>query len=112
LRQRSISAIGIVLFAAIPAFVGGVVFALAMLVIALVSLHELASTYRIAGFTPFRRTMLIAGALFVIIGAIEPLKASPWFVIALLLLTLVVPMARSSFAGAVADWSLSFTGIV
>jgi phosphatidate cytidylyltransferase len=112
LRQRSISAIGIVLFAAIPAFVGGVVFALAMLVIALVSLHELASTYRIAGFTPFRRTMLIAGALFVIIGAIEPLKAIPWLVIALLLLTLVVPMARSSFAGAVADWSLSFTGIV
>lgn len=112
LRQRSISAIGIVLFAAIPAFVGGVVFALAMLVIALVSLHELISTYRVAGFAPFRWTTLIAGALIVIIGAIDPLKTIPWLVVGLLVATLVVPMARPSFVGALTDWSLTFAGIV
>lgn len=112
LRQRSISAIGIVLFAAIPAFIGGVVFAVAMLVIALVSLHELTSTYRVAGFAPFRWTAFIAGALIIVIGAFEPLKAIPWLIIALLVVTLVVPMARPSLDGALTDWSLSFAGII
>jgi len=112
LRQRSISAIGIVLFAAIPAFLGGVVFAIAMLVIALVSLHELISSYRSAGFAPFRRTAFIAGAAIILIGAIEPLKAIPWLIIALLVATLVVPMVRSSLEGALTDWSLSFAGII
>lgn len=112
LRQRSISAIGIVLFAAIPAFIGGVVFVAAMLVIALVSLHELTSTYRVAGFAPFRSTALVAGALMIIIGAFAPLRAIPWLVIALLIMTLVVPLARSSLTGALTDWSLSFAGII
>jgi len=112
LRQRSISAIGIVLFAAIPAFVGGIVFAFAMFVIAVVSLHELTSTYRVAGYAPLRRTALIAGALFIIIGAIESLKAIPWLIIALLVVTLVVPMARPSLDGALTDWSISFAGVV
>jgi phosphatidate cytidylyltransferase len=112
LRQRSISAIGIVLFAAIPAFIGGIVFAIAMLVVALVSLSELTNAYRAAGFTPFRRTAMIAGALVIIIGAVEPLKSIPWIIIGLLIVTLVVPMARSSFDGALTDWSLTFAGIV
>jgi phosphatidate cytidylyltransferase len=112
LRQRSISAIGIVLFAAIPAFIGGIVFAIALLVVAVVSLFELTSAFRVAGFAPFRWTALIAGALFVIIGAIEPLKAIPWLVIALLLLTLIIPMARPTLGGALVDWSLSFAGTV
>jgi phosphatidate cytidylyltransferase len=112
LRQRSISAIGIVLFAAIPAFIGGVVFAAAMLIIALVSLHELTSTYRAAGFFPFRWTALSAGALLIIIGAIEPLKSIPWLMLAVLVLTLIIPMKRSSLAGALTDWSLTFSGII
>jgi phosphatidate cytidylyltransferase len=100
-----------VLFAAIPAFVGGVVFSAAMLVIAVVSINELTSAYREAGYQPLRWTAMIAAVLMIIIGSIEPLKATPWLIIALLFVTLVVPMTRTAFAGAVVDWSLSFAGI-
>lgn len=112
LRQRSISAIGIVLFAAIPAFIGGIVFALAMLAVTVISLYELTITYRVAGFAPLRWTMLVSGALFIVVGAFDPLRATPWLVVALLIVTLVVPMGRTSFTGTLTDLSLSFSGVV
>jgi phosphatidate cytidylyltransferase len=113
LRQRSISAIGIVLFAAIPAFIGGIVFAAAMLIITLISIHELTSAYRAAGYRPFRRSALVAGALFVAVGAFEsPTSSLPWLVVGFLLVSLVIPMARKALSESLVDWALTFSSVM
>ncbi|HVB63556.1 MAG TPA: phosphatidate cytidylyltransferase [Nitrolancea sp.] len=113
LRQRSISAVGIVLFAAIPAFIGGIVFAAAMLVITLISIHELLTAYRTTGYRPFRKSALVAGALFVLVGVFEPPASSlPWLITGFLLVSLLIPMARKTIDGALIDWALTFSAVM
>jgi phosphatidate cytidylyltransferase len=113
LRQRSISAIGIVLFAAIPAFIGGIVFDVAMLIIALVSIHEMTRAFRVAGYRPFRLCALCAGALFVGSAAFErPESSLPWLIAGFLLVSLVVPFIRETPDGALLDWALTFSSVV
>ena len=76
LRQRSISAIGIVLFAAIPAFLGSYLFAAAMLFVALIGIQEMTTVFQMAGHQPFRRTGLALGALFLISRRIHVARCS------------------------------------
>lgn len=113
LRQRSISAIGIVLFTAIPAFIGGIVFDAAVLIIALVSIHELTRNFRAAGYRTFRLSAFCAGALFIIIGAFKsPDSSIPWLVTGFLLVSLVLPLIRDTPDGALLDWALTFSALL
>jgi phosphatidate cytidylyltransferase len=113
LRQRSISAIGIVLFAAIPAFVGGYVFAAAMLIIAILGERELMAAFSLGGHRPFRRLTEAAAATFLIVSAF---RSTPTALVWLLLLLLLSMMTAMVFferpQGILLDWSLSFSATI
>jgi len=102
-----------VLFAAIPAFLGGLVFAAAMLVIALVAIHELITAFRVGGHQPFSRSAIAATAVFMVVGAFtEPERSAAWLVVGFLLISLVVPMARKAINGVITDWALTFCAVM
>ncbi len=112
LRQRSISAIGIVLFAAIPAFIGGYVFAAAMLTITVVGINEMCRVYERVGHQPFRWLALTVGSAFIIISAFERPEASLyWLVLLLLLSSLSALLVRDRPNDAVVDWALTFATV-
>ncbi len=113
LRQRSISAIGVVLFAAIPAFVGGYVFAAALLVVAVAGIREATKSYANAGHRPFQRIAQISGAGFLAAAAFEsPRNSLEWLVPLLLLITISAIVFRGNFDGALVDWSLSIATVI
>ncbi|MGA7669440.1 MAG: phosphatidate cytidylyltransferase [Nitrolancea sp.] len=113
LRQRSISAIGIVLFAAIPAFLGSYLFAAAMLFVVLIGIQEMTTVFQMAGHKPFRRTGLALGALFLIVAAFtSPDESFSWLMIVALLSTSAMILPRDSQDGLLFDWALTLTTIV
>ncbi len=113
LRQRSISAIGIVLFAAIPAFVGGYVFAAALLVIAVAGIREATKSYADAGHRPFQLAAQISGAAFLAVAAFEsPKNSLEWLMPILLLTTSSAIIFRDHLEGVVVDWSLTMATVV
>ncbi len=113
LRQRSISAIGIVLFAALPAFAGGYVFAAAMLIIAVAGIREAMNAYVNAGHQPFERTALLAGAVFLAVAAFEPPRSSLYWLIGLFLLTTLTAMLQRDVPdGVLVDWALTFATVI
>ncbi len=112
LRQRSISAIGIVLFAAIPAFLGSYVFAAAMLIVALVGLREMTTVYQKAGYQPFKLTGLAVGALFLVVAAFESPQASlSWLIIVGILGVSAATLGRESQSGILVDWALTLATV-
>lgn len=107
LRQRSISAIGIVLFAAIPAFVGGYLFAVAMLIIGVIGIHEMTQALTSAGYRPFAWLSLMAGSAFLIVAAFNSSNdALAWLVLLFLLLTLTAVVVLGQTEGTIVNWSL------
>ncbi len=113
LRQRSISAIGIVLFAAVPALLGSYLFAAAMLIVVLAGIHEMSTVYEKAGYHPFKLTGLALGALFLIVVAFEsPDSSLSWLMIIALLAVSASMLVRESHVGILVDWSLTLATVV
>ncbi len=113
LRQRSISAIGIVLFAAIPALLGSYLFAAAMLIVALAGIHEMSTVYEKSGYKPFKLTGLVLGVLFLIIAAFKsPHSSLSWLMIVTLLAVSTAMLARESQTGVLVDWALTLATVV
>lgn len=104
MKQRSISAIGIVLFSVIPALIGGPFFALAISAVMLLAFHELT---RLVGLTdPFNRGV---GYVSIIIAAFAAWwgTENEWLP-AILMIATLVPLAsivfREQAALDVKDW--------
>jgi phosphatidate cytidylyltransferase len=113
LRQRSISAIGIVLFAAIPAFVGGYVFAAAMLILAVAGIHEAITAYVKSSFHPFRAIALVSGGAVLATAAFESPESSLYWLISLVLLASLTGMlVRQTQDGLLVDWALTFSTVI
>lgn len=111
LKQRSISAIGIVLVAAVPAFVGGALFAAAMIALAVLGIAELLRAFGVTGARPFRSVALAGG--LAIPGAVA-LRLSPSVVTGLIVATVLVSLAaalmRSQPIPMLTDWALTVAG--
>ena len=106
LRQRTISAIVIVLATVIPAFIGGPVFTIGVAALAFLGIRELLSAMRISGIQP-EPWPLYAGALWFVASA--GLGFPTWGiaggVTALTLLMLAIPVAHQSTSTGLAEWA-------
>jgi phosphatidate cytidylyltransferase len=111
LRQRSRSAVLIVLVAAVPAFVGGYVFAAVMLLLGLFSVAELTRALEANGTRPLRTGALTFTALLI---AAVALDASPAVLAGLLtaavLGTLAIAVFRPQPIPGLQDWALTLAG--
>lgn len=111
LKQRSISAIGVVLVAAVPAFLGGWVFATVMVLLAILGVHEILRVFASGGAEPFRAIALSAAVLLP--GAVA-LHLSAGVVGALIVATVLVPLAagvlRPDPVPMLNDWTLTVAG--
>lgn len=113
LRQRSISAVGVVLVAAVPAFIGGYVFAAAMLIIAVAGIRELSTAFSGAGFRPFGLLAQASGAVFLVASAfLSPRASLFWLFSLLLIVTMTAMLFRSHEDGVLLDWTLSLASVI
>lgn len=113
LRQRSISAVGVVLIAAVPAFIGGYVFAAAMLVIAVAGIRELSSAFTKAGHRPFALVAQALGAVFLVVSAfLNPRASLFWLFTLLLIVSMTSMLFQSHEDGALNGWTLSLASVV
>lgn len=108
LRQRSISAVGIVLFTAIPAFLGGPVFIFAILVLALIGLREILGAFKSHGYHPFELPAYSSLAALILLAGFE---APDWtfaaVITVLVLVTLAAAVIRLGPPGSLLDWALT-----
>jgi phosphatidate cytidylyltransferase len=110
MRQRSISAIGVVIVGLVPVFLGGPVLAAALTVICVIAFFEFSLLARRLGARPipvgFAAVPAFALAALVDSGADT--------VLAITAVSLAVPIAVEIFepelTGAVVDWALAFLG--
>jgi phosphatidate cytidylyltransferase len=106
-----ISAVGVVTAAVVPALFGGPVFAAAVLILGLVSLHELLRALTVAGARPFR---LLAFITLTGIVATVALDLPSWTLIALLTAAVFLPLAAAIFRvpsrNVLIDWALTVAG--
>ncbi len=113
LRQRSISAIGIVLFTAIPAFIGGYVFAAAIVILGILGVREMLGAIASRGYRPFQLLSQVAVGVILFVAAFRTTPVTVvWLVLLLLISTMVAAVLNERTDGVLVDWSLSFTTIV
>ncbi len=113
LRQRSISAIGIVLVTAIPAFVGGYVFAAAILVLGILGVREMLDAIALRGYRPFRLLSQIAVGSILTVAAFRTTPVTVvWLLLLLLISTLTAAVLNERIDGVLVDWALSFTTVL
>ncbi|MDI3340174.1 MAG: phosphatidate cytidylyltransferase [Sphaerobacter sp.] len=108
LRQRSRSAVIIVLVAAVPAFIGGPVFSAVVLLLGLLAVAELLRALESRGARPLRTVALAATAA--LIGAVA-LRAAPVVLAVVLtgtlLISLTVAVLRPDPIPGLQDWALT-----
>lgn len=108
LRQRSISAIAIIIVAAVPGFIGGYVFVAAMTVLALAGVYEFTRVLSARGYRPFTSIALVWIVLLMVLTATS---APGWSYLSsitgLVLVTLAADVFRRTLAGALAEWGFT-----
>jgi phosphatidate cytidylyltransferase len=111
LRQRAISAVGVVAVALVPALFGGPVFIVAVLIFGLAGLHELLRALSVAGATPFRLLAFTTLAGIILAVALDlPSWALAAFLTAAVLLPLAATIRRVPSVHALTDWALTVAG--
>lgn len=104
MRQRSLSATGVVILGLLPTLIGGPVFAVAMTIIALVAGQELLALLRMRG-----QANIVAGAVVLIGSAIvayfSPESAAALLIAGAVFLPLSVSLARPTQERLVQEWS-------
>jgi phosphatidate cytidylyltransferase len=113
LRQRSISAVGVVLFAAVPAFLGSWVFLVALLILAVAGCYELLRALSVPASDPTALlTYLGAAALVIAAGTAGPHGALAAIVVLYVILALSVGVARAAVAGGLRLWTAGVLAVV
>jgi phosphatidate cytidylyltransferase len=113
MRQRSISSIGVVLVAIIPALLGSPVFSITVAVIALGALYELYRSFERVGARPSTWTGSAAlVALFIIAGSDAPFRALTGAMVGYTLIALAQHLTKQDINGALLDWAFSLCGVM
>ena len=113
LRTRAISAVGVVLFAAIPAFLGGWVFVAAMFVLAIAGSYEILRALGIPRDDPFAwLTYLAAGALAIAAGQYGADGVLGGLVVLYVILALSLEVVRSAVVNGLRVWSAGVIAVV
>lgn len=111
LRQRSISAIGIVLVAAVPAFFGGYLFALVVAILGVLGTYEILRAFTASGSRPLQTPAY--AATLALIGAVT-FDASPTLLAGIITATVLVPLVIAIFRPSPIpghiDWALTLAG--
>ncbi|HYI15502.1 MAG TPA: CDP-archaeol synthase [Thermomicrobiales bacterium] len=113
MRQRSISSIGVVLVAIIPALLGSPVFSITIAIIALGALYELYRAFERVGARPSTWTGSVAViALFVIAGTDGPFQTLTGAMVGYTLIALAQHLMKQDITGALLDWAFSLCGVM
>lgn len=113
LKQRSLSAVGIVVVTAVPAFVGGPFFSAVVLVLGLLALREILQAIRVGGTQPF--VVIAYLALLVIVGAEAFGLSFAWvagLTVAAVLLMLAAGITRADVSRVLTDWALTLAVVL
>lgn len=113
MRQRSISSLGVVLVAIVPALLGSPVFSITVALIALGALYELYRAFQRVGARPSTWTGSAAVvALFVIAGSDAPFRALTGAMVGYTLIALAQHLPKVDINGALLDWAFSLCGVM
>jgi phosphatidate cytidylyltransferase len=113
MRQRSLSSIGVVLVAIIPALLGSPVFSITVAVIALGALYELYRAFERVGARPSTWTGSVAViALFIIAGSDGPFQTLTGAMVGYTLIALAQHLMKTDINGALLDWAFSLCGVM
>ena len=113
LRQRSISAVGVVLFAAIPALLGGPVFAAALAIITVLGIHELVRALHGRIDPTTRLLAYLAGVALIVSAALAGTGPALTAIITLfVILALVAGVLRTAVEAGLASWSAGVVAVV
>lgn len=113
MRQRSISSIGVVLVAIIPALLGSPVFSITVAIIALGALYELYRAFERVGARPSTWTGSVAViALFIIAGTDGPFQTLTGAMVGYTLIALAQHLMKRDINGALLDWAFSLCGVM
>ncbi|MGH9175064.1 MAG: phosphatidate cytidylyltransferase [Vicinamibacterales bacterium] len=113
MRQRSISSVGVVLVAIIPALLGSPVFSITITLIALGALYELYRAFQRVGAKPSTWTGSAAIiALFIIAGSDAPFRALTGAMVGYTLIALGQHLFKQDIGGALLDWAFSLCGVM
>lgn len=113
MRQRSISSIGVVLVAIIPALLGSPVFSIMVALIALGALYELYRAFQRLGVKPSTWTGSAAIiALFVIAGSDAPFLTLTGAMVGYTMISLAQHLMKRDINGALFDWAFSLCGVM
>jgi phosphatidate cytidylyltransferase len=113
MRQRTISSVGVVLVAIVPALLGSPFFSIAIALIAIGSLYELYVAYQRLGARPSLWTGSVGViALIVIAGTDAPFLALTGAMTAYTLLSLAQHLVKDDIKGSLLDWNLSLSGVM
>ena len=105
MRQRTISAIGVVLVGIVPALFGGPVWAALLVVVGLLSLHELHVMSRALGRTPLRSGYVVVPVVVIGVALRPGSELLLGLLSALVLVSLTEALARGNAVGSTLDWA-------
>src|SRR5687768_1094480 len=113
MRQRSISSVGVVPVAIVPALLGSPVFSITVAVIALGALYELYRAFERVGARPSTWTGSAAViALFIIAGSDAPFQTLTGAMVGYTLIALAQHLMKRDINGALLDWAFSLCGVM
>jgi phosphatidate cytidylyltransferase len=113
MRQRTISSIGVVLVAIIPALLGSPVFSITIALIALGALYELYRAFQRVKARPSTWTGSAAIiALVVIAGTDAPFRALTGAMVGYTVISLAQHLTKRDINGALLDWAFSLCGVM
>lgn len=108
LKQRSVSAVAVVLVAAIPAIIGGPVFVLVIAALGVLAGHELVRAFAHAEAQPYAAITLVAPLAFVVFAGIQPSLADAGaLTVAVVLLSLAAGVLFADPHLAATNWALT-----
>jgi phosphatidate cytidylyltransferase len=113
MRQRTVSSIGVVLVAIIPALLGSPVFSITIALIALGALYELYRAFQRVKARPSTWTGSAAIiALVVIAGTDAPFRALTGAMVGYTIISLAQHLTKRDINGALLDWAFSLCGVM
>lgn len=111
LKQRATSAVVVVLVTVVPAFIGGIPFAVVIGVLAVLATSEVLRALCIGGFRPFQRLGMVFAAAGIAAAAVDRSPAVIGGILtAAILVTLAAGLTRESQDGLVGDWATTVAG--
>lgn len=113
LRQRALSAIGVVLFAAVAAFLGGWVFSLALLILAVAGSFELLRALGVPATDPLALLTYLAAGGLPLVARVEGVNAALADAIVLyVILALCLGVVRAQVVEGWRSWSAGVVAVV